>query len=355
MPPRGSVNVDVVHQQHVAVALAKASCLDDDVAKAWTRGNVDLDLLDFLSSLFFEQVLVRIQARLALGLPRARRHANPVELSRERPLTLGFGLLLDLETLLLLLEPGRVVAFPRNAGSAVELENPASDVVEKVAIVCHRHDGAGVVLEKALEPGDRFRIEMVRRFVEEQQVRRLEQQPAERNPAPFAARQLGDVSVRRRQPQRIHREFQPRIEVPPVRRFDSVLDLALLLQDLVHLLGRQLLAELRIDLVVARQERLDLGDTFLDVTEHGLGRIESRFLRQEPDADAIGRPGLTNELLVFARHDPQECALPSAIEPEDANLRARKKGQPDVFQNDVVWRVNLPQAFHGVDELHIDC
>ena len=69
-----------------------------------------------------------------------------------------------------------------------------------------------------------------------------------------------------------------------VGRFDPVLDLALLLEDLVHLLGRQLLAELRVDLVVAVQQRRDLGDAFLDVAEHGLRRIEPRLLRQEADA-----------------------------------------------------------------------
>ena len=59
--------------------------------------------------------------------------------------------------------------------------------------------------------------------------------------------------------------------------------LRLLLEDLVHLLGRQVLAEPRVDLVVAVEQRLDLGDAFLDVAEHGLRRIEPRLLRQEAD------------------------------------------------------------------------
>ena len=168
--------------------------------------------------------------------------------------------------------------------TAIELENPAGDVVEEVAIVRDRDDRARVVLEEALEPGDRLGVEMVRRLVEQQQVRRLQQQAAERHAAPLAARQRRDVGVGRRQAQRVHRELEPRVEIPAVGRLDAVLHLALLLEDLVHLLGRQLLAELRVDLVVARQQRADLGDAFLDVAEHGLRRVEPRLLRQKADA-----------------------------------------------------------------------
>ena len=149
-----------------------------------------------------------------------------------------------------------------------------------------RDDRALVVLEEALEPRDRLGVEMVRRLVEQQQVGRLQQQPAQRDAAALAARQLGDVGVARRQAQRVHREVEARVEVPRVGGFDLVLDLGLLVDDLVHLLGRQVLAELRIQLVVAGQERLDLGDPFLDVPEHGLRRIELRLLVEKPDASS---------------------------------------------------------------------
>ncbi len=54
--------------------------------------------------------------------------------------------------------------------AAVELEDPAGDVVEEVAIVGDGHDGALVVLEEPLEPGDRLGVEVVRRLVEEKQI-----------------------------------------------------------------------------------------------------------------------------------------------------------------------------------------
>ena len=153
----------------------------------------------------------------------------------------------------------------------------------------HRDDGARIVLEEPLEPGHRLGVEMVRRLVEQQQIGRLQQQAAQRDAAALAARQRRHVGVRRRQPERIHRQLEPRIEVPGVRGVDLVLDPRLLVEDLLHLVRRQVLAELRVDLVVARQQRLDRRHAFLDVAEHGLRRIEPRLLLQEPDGDPVGR------------------------------------------------------------------
>src|SRR6185312_4745631 len=72
-------------------------------------------------------------------------------------------LLLDPEPGLLLLEPRRVVPLERDALAAVELEDPACDVVEEVAVVRDRHDGALVALEMTLEPRDRLGVEAARR------------------------------------------------------------------------------------------------------------------------------------------------------------------------------------------------
>ena len=108
-------------------------------------------------------------------------------------------------------------------GAAIELQNPLGDVVEEVAIVRDGHDRALVFLQEALEPGDRFGVEVVGRLVEQQQVGRLEQQPAQRDAAPLAARQLRDVGIRRRTAQRVHRQLELRVDVPGVDRVDAIL------------------------------------------------------------------------------------------------------------------------------------
>jgi hypothetical protein len=71
--------------------------------------------------------------------------------------------------------------------SPVEFQDPSGDVVEEVTIVGDRNHRALVVLEEPFEPGHRFGVEMVRRFVEQQQIRRAQQQSAQCHPAAFAA------------------------------------------------------------------------------------------------------------------------------------------------------------------------
>src|SRR5205807_2681991 len=133
--------------------------------------------------------------RLRLRVPRARARAHPLELARERAAPRRLRLLLMREPLLLLLEPRGVVALERDAAAAVELEDPAGDVVEEVAVVCHGDDGALVLREEPLEPEHRLGVEVVRRLVEQEEVGRREEQPAKRDAAPLAARERLDVAV----------------------------------------------------------------------------------------------------------------------------------------------------------------
>ena len=205
MPAGGQRERQVLDQQPVAEALAQAVGLDHHVAEARARRDVDLDRVELDVALLGEQPLVVVQARLGLLAPALRVLAHPLELGRDRALARGLLALLLREALLLLLEPARVVALEREAAAAVELEDPARDVVEEVAIVGDGDDRALVLLEVPLEPGDRLGVEVVRRLVEQQQVGRGEQQPAERDAAALAAGERRDVGVGGREAQRVHR------------------------------------------------------------------------------------------------------------------------------------------------------
>ena len=338
-------------EQVVGIPLAEISRLDDHVAEARPRSDVDLGRLDLLRGVLAQEILVRVQPRLALRLPRARRHANPFKLPLERPLPARLGFLLLRQTVLLLLQPGRIVALPRDAAPAIELENPAGDVVEEISVVRDRDDGARVVLEEALQPRDRFGVEMVRRLVEQQQIGRLQQKPAQRHPAPLAARQRRDVGVRRRQAERVHRQIEARVEVPGVGGLDPVLDARLFIEDLLHGVGRQILPQPGVDLVVPREQRLERRHALFDVAQDVLGGVEPGLLLKEPDRDPLGRGRLAEKGRVFARHDLQERALSRAVQSEHADLRAEIEREPDVVENPGVGRIDLPEAFHGVDEL----
>ena len=215
----------------------------------------------------------------------------------------------------------------------------------------HRDDRARVVLQEPFEPAHRLGVEVVGRFVEQQQVGRLQQQPTQRHAAPLAARKRGDVGVGRRQPQRVHRQIEAAVEIPRVGGVDPVLQPRLLFEHLVHLLGRHLLAELHVHGVVVVEQLPHLGDALFDVAAHVLGRIQHRLLRQVADGDAFAGERLAAEVVVEAGHDLQQRRLARAVQAEDADLGAGKEREPDVLEDLVVGLVDFPEPLHGVDEL----
>src|SRR5207244_2347761 len=113
-------------------------------------------------------LLVRTEASLRLRVPRARAQPNPLQLARERAPARRLLLFLCLQARGLLLEPRRVVALERQAAATVELEDPACDVVEEVAVVRDRDHRPLVLGEEALQPRDRPGVEVIRRLVEQQ-------------------------------------------------------------------------------------------------------------------------------------------------------------------------------------------
>ena len=284
---------EIVDQEPVAEAFADMVCLDDHVAEARARRNGDLRLAVVVAAGLRHKLVIGLDARLGFRLARLGARPDPVELAGERPL-LGLVLLaFDLEPLLLLLEPGRIAALIGNAGAAIELERPFGDVVEEVAVVGDHDHGAGIVAQMMLEPGDAFGVEMVGRLVEQQDVGLGEQQAAKRHAPLLAARQRVNLGVAGRAAQRVHGLLDLRIEVPEVAGVDLVLQLR-------HLVGG-LVGIVHGELVVAVELRLLLRHALHDIAGHVLGRIELRLLRQIADADAVGRPGLAEELLLARR------------------------------------------------------
>ena len=188
IPAGGSEKRQVLEQEPVAEALASARSASITTSPRRGPGGMWISTRSSLTLLLLgEQLLVGAEARLRLGVAGPRAHLHPFELAGERAAAGGLLLLLDGEPGLLLLEPRGVVALERDAAAAVELEDPAGDVVEEVAVVGDGDHGALVVGEEALEPVDRLGVEVVRRLVEQQQVGRGEQQAAERDAAALAA------------------------------------------------------------------------------------------------------------------------------------------------------------------------
>ena len=60
------------------------------------------------------------------------------------------------------------------------------DIVEEIAVMGDEHDRAFELAQRMFEPGDGFGVEMVRRFVEQENIRFLKKQAAKRNAALLA-------------------------------------------------------------------------------------------------------------------------------------------------------------------------
>ena len=301
----------------------------------------------FTFSSLGEQLLVRAEARLRLRVSRLRRQAHPLELALQRPLARRGLLLLDGQPRLLLLEPARVVALIGDAAAAIELEDPAGDVVEEVPVVRDRDDGALVVGEEALEPEDGLGVEVVRRLVEQQQIGCAQQEPAERNASALTARQRRHVAVAFRQPQRVHRVVELRLELPRAAAVDLVLHLRLLGEQRVEVGVR--LGELRGDLVEAVEQVAHLAHAVLDVLAHRLGGIELGLLLEQADRRVRRELGDARGRLFLARHDPQQRRLARAVRAEDADLRAGEERERDVRQHLPFGAEELVDLVHRED------
>src|ERR1035437_6889094 len=120
------VEGEVFEEQLVAEGLPHSLGPDDDVSEARPRRNIDfVRLAAGFDAALADELLVGLQARLALRLPGAGGQAHPLQLALERPLARAFGLLLDLEAGFLLLEARGIVALPGYGRSAVALADPA--------------------------------------------------------------------------------------------------------------------------------------------------------------------------------------------------------------------------------------
>ena len=104
------------------------------------------------------------------------------------------------------------------------------------------------------QPLDGFGVQVVRGLVQQEDVRLLQEEAAQRHPAPFTAGQRADLRVRRRALEGVHRPFQLRVDLPAVQVLDELGELALALDEAVHLVVVHRLHELHRDVIVFRED-----------------------------------------------------------------------------------------------------
>ncbi len=278
----------ILDEQAIIEALGEMARVHDDVAEARSRRDHNLEAVRApLRGFGLGHEFVKgTHAGLALTLTSSRGHSNPVEFSFERALTCFVRLLFGGEACLLLLQPRGVVALPRNTVTTIQFQDPRRGVVQEVAIVGDRDHGAGVVLEEALKPRDRFCVEVVRRFIEQEQVGLGEQEPTERHSTALATRQRAHVRVGRGKTQRVHGDLECAFKVPGPRGVDLGLQIGLLGEQCVEIRVR--VGHRRAHFIETHEQIALLAHAVGDVAHYVLGLVELRFLREIAHAETRG-------------------------------------------------------------------
>ncbi len=150
----------------------------------------------------------------------------------------------------------RILAQP----SLIDLDDPRHHAVEQPAVMAHDDHGAGELLgEEGLEPLPSLDVEVVRRLVEQQQIRLLEQQPREAEPRLLPARERADLlrELRVGEAEAVQRRVDLVVDRVAAERLDARLDLRLPLEQAIEPVGILALrsrhrGEDRVDLLMRR-------------------------------------------------------------------------------------------------------
>ena len=144
---------EVLNQGATIKALLQVLDLHDLIAQARRGRNLDLFEVELLVLLgLSSHLFVTLQTSLILGLASLRTGAYPLQLVLQALAQLRILLAGDLQALLLLIQVGGVVTLIRVELAAVNLTNPARDMVEEVAVVGHGQDSTRVIGQVLLQP-----------------------------------------------------------------------------------------------------------------------------------------------------------------------------------------------------------
>ena len=204
------------------------------------------------------------------------------------------------------------------------------------------------------QPLDGFSVQVVRGLVQQEDVRLLQEEAAQRHTSPFAAGKRADLRVRRRALEGVHRPFQLCVDLPAVQVLDELRQLALAFDEAVHLVVVHGLHELHRYVIVFREDVHHFLYALLDHFDDGLVRIHLRLLREVSDGVA-GRPNdFALEGLLHPGNDLEERRFTGPVEADDADLGAVEEGQVDVLENDlVVVREDLSHPVHRENDLFV--
>ena len=332
-PALRQVEIHILEDHRFAERLAQILGSNNHITERLTGRNLNLRGSIPSIVLLLLKFFVPQHASFILRGSGFRGHPNPLQFTSQFPLPSRLASFFKSHPLVLLLKPRRVIAFVRNPFATLEFQDPAGNIVEEVPIVSNGDNRAGEISKVLFEPTDRLGVQMVRWFVQQQNVRILQKQLTQRDSSFFATGKASDDRVAWRDFHRVGSDVDTPVQLPQVQDIDLVLNLRLFFEHFLHFFGRQLFAELHVELVVSIENRSRFGHAFFDALVDGLLGIQSRLLRKVSDLNSLRRPDFAFVFLVLTRHDAKQRALSSTVVPQHADLGARIERQPNLTEN----------------------
>ncbi len=204
--------------------------------------------------------------------------------------------------------------------------------VEEVAVVRHQDDRARIGAEELLEPVPRLEVEMVRRLVEQQHVRALEEQAGERDPHLPAAAELADVSLEVRLAKAEPREHRlgAALEIVATAVVPLLAGGGILLHQLRVAVGARVGGfQPVLEIATTKLERVDLVERGQRRDEHGPAARADDLLRQVADGRSLLEANLASVGLDEPGNDAKERRLAGAVGAGQARpVRLRRRTNP---------------------------
>ncbi len=269
---------DVPEHDEIAVGLAHVLQLEHRAAALRAGREREVDALALRRDLDRHDLLEQLDAALDLrGLRCLVAEAVDEHLdARDLLVLLALRLPQALEHRVALRDVLAVVADVVGQLAQVEVGDARDDRVEEVAIVRDEDDGVRIRAEIFLEPVARLEIEVVRRLVEQQQVRPAEQQLRQRDAhLPPAGERLGRArEILLAEAEAAQHRRDPQIHAVAVCQPEAILQVAVAVKHRVVLRFRhRRVAEPMLDVVHLRldvEQRLEGAGRFL---EDACGRV----------------------------------------------------------------------------------
>ena len=241
---------------------------------------------------------------------------------------------LDFLSLRLLFQVEIVVTGKLLDVALVDFDNALNDPVEKGPVVRDENEGRGAVQQVFFEPKQGFEVEVVRRFVQEQQVGFGKKKPRQFEAHDPSAAQLSDRGIEHgsSESQPFEHLGRPRFEIVAHEVFDP----------LEHVgvpgskVGQGLRVFLRSQLALQRLQLASKPFCFpMDVHRPGQNRLfrgRNRVLRKVADAQAPRPADISGIGFDFAEQDMEQRGLSRAVGADQADPVARPHVEGNVFQ-----------------------